>query len=61
MTEKLVEGRDYTIENGKFIFTAYYLSKRGYCCFSERQTNSSNQNVKKCKNCPYKGKNEKLR
>lgn len=48
MAEKLVEGRDYTIENGKFVFTAYYLSKRGYCCNNG------------CKNCPYKGKNEKL-
>lgn len=37
----LVEGVDYTVENGLYVFTAHYLRKRGYCC----------QNA--CRNCPY--------
>jgi hypothetical protein len=39
---ELVEGRDYTIIDGKWVFTAEYLMKRGYCCKCG------------CKNCPYK-------
>jgi hypothetical protein len=38
----LVEGIDYYIENGYFVFTAYYLKKRGTCCGSG------------CRHCPYK-------
>jgi hypothetical protein len=34
-------GVDYTIENGKYIFTRQYLLKRGYCCHFG------------CRNCPY--------
>lgn len=41
---KLEEGKDYIIEDGKFVFTAEYLKKRGYCC---------NNN---CRNCPYKNR-----
>lgn len=37
----LVEGRDYTTENGAMVFTAGYLQRRGYCCDSG------------CRNCPY--------
>jgi hypothetical protein len=37
----LVEGRDYYIENGLYVFTAYYLQQRGYCCKSG------------CRHCPY--------
>jgi hypothetical protein len=37
----LVEGLDYTIENGRWIFTAAYLLKRGACCGSG------------CRHCPY--------
>lgn len=37
----LVEGYDYTIEAGLFVFTAGYLKRRGYCCGSG------------CRNCPY--------
>jgi hypothetical protein len=37
----LQEGLDYYIENGYFVFTAYYLKKRGTCCGSG------------CRNCPY--------
>ena len=28
----LIEGVDYYIENGLYVFTAEYLRKRGYCC-----------------------------
>ncbi len=41
MTENLVEGIDYYIENGFVVFTAHYLQKRGYCCESG------------CRHCPY--------
>ncbi|HEX7960277.1 MAG TPA: DUF5522 domain-containing protein [Terriglobales bacterium] len=37
----LVEGVDYYIENGLWVFTAEYLKKRGYCCKSG------------CRHCPY--------
>lgn len=37
----LLEGRDYTLENGAMVFTASYLQRRGYCCDSG------------CRNCPY--------
>jgi hypothetical protein len=37
----LVEGLDYYIENGRYVFTEYYLKKRGYCCESG------------CRHCPY--------
>lgn len=41
-TEKLVEGKDYYIdEDGLMVFTTDYLMRRGYCCESG------------CKNCPY--------
>ena len=39
--EKLVEGIDYYIEGGRFVFTEHYLRKRGYCCQSG------------CRHCPY--------
>lgn len=42
----LEEGRDFTIEDGKYVFTRYYLKKRGYCCGSG------------CRNCPYQLKVE---
>jgi hypothetical protein len=37
----LVEGEDYYLENGKYVFTAHFLLKRGYCCESG------------CRHCPY--------
>jgi Family of unknown function (DUF5522) len=37
----LQEGIDYTIEDGKYVFTRNFLIKRGYCCHL------------KCRNCPY--------
>jgi hypothetical protein len=39
---KLIEGVDYEIENGNWVFTKWYHLKRGYCCHNE------------CINCPYK-------
>lgn len=38
----LVQGKDYYIEKGKYVFTAEYLNKRGYCCDCG------------CRHCPYK-------
>lgn len=37
----LQEGIDYYLENGLMVFTAVFLSRRGYCC--ERG----------CRHCPY--------
>ena len=37
----LIEGKDYTLENGAMVFTASYLQRRGYCCDNA------------CRNCPY--------
>jgi hypothetical protein len=43
---KLVEGVDYTLEEGKLVFTQDFLLRRGYCCNS------------RCRNCPYKLRQE---
>ncbi|MBK7870119.1 MAG: hypothetical protein IPJ74_05225 [Saprospiraceae bacterium] len=43
----LQEGIDYYIENGFFVFTEYFLLKRGYCCQSG------------CRHCPYGFQKEK--
>jgi len=37
----LVEGEDYYLENGNWVFTARFLLNRGYCCRSG------------CRHCPY--------
>ena len=39
--ERLIEGVDYTVENGLMILSRTYLLKRGTCCGSG------------CRNCPY--------
>lgn len=39
--DELVEGLDYYLEDGFFVFTAHYLRKRGFCCRSG------------CRHCPY--------
>jgi hypothetical protein len=39
--EPLEEGKDYYLENGFWVFTSYYLRKRGYCCKNA------------CRHCPY--------
>ncbi len=36
-----IEGEDYYIENGRWVFTASYHLKRGFCCGSG------------CRHCPY--------
>jgi Family of unknown function (DUF5522) len=38
---ELIEGIDYYVEGGLFVFTAEYLRERGYCCTSG------------CRHCPY--------
>lgn len=38
---RLVEGVDYYLENGFYVFTAGFLKRRGYCCGSG------------CRHCPY--------
>lgn len=38
---RFVEGVDYYLEDGKFVFRAEYHLKRGFCCNS------------KCRHCPY--------
>lgn len=37
----LIEGRDFTWEQGLMVMTARYLLRRGYCCENG------------CRNCPY--------
>lgn len=41
MPDVLLEGEDYTVENGRWVFTAAFLRRRGYCCGSG------------CRHCPY--------
>lgn len=38
---QLVEGIDYYVENGRWVFTAAYHRKRGHCCKSG------------CRHCPF--------
>lgn len=40
----LIEGKDYYIEKGRWVFTAQFLKARGYCCSSG------------CRHCPYNPK-----
>ena len=37
----LIEGLDYSIENGRWVFSRWYLLRKGQCCGNG------------CKNCPY--------
>lgn len=41
-----MQGRDYYLEKGLYVFTEEYLLNRGYCC-------SNN-----CRHCPYQSKTE---
>ena len=43
---KLVEGEDYTLEDGRMVLSREFLLKRGYCCNS------------KCRNCPYRSEKQ---
>ena len=38
---EMVEGIDYYLESGRWVFTAAYHLKRGYCCEN------------RCRHCPY--------
>lgn len=40
-TNHLIEGIDYYLQNGNYVFKAWFHLKRGYCC-----TNG-------CRHCPY--------
>jgi len=40
-TSELVEGIDFYIESGMYVFTKWYHLKRGHCCNSG------------CRHCPY--------
>ncbi|HRI61839.1 MAG TPA: DUF5522 domain-containing protein [Saprospiraceae bacterium] len=42
--EPLVEGVDYYLEKGYWVFTEHFLLKRGQCCGSG------------CRHCPYRKK-----
>lgn len=42
----LQEGVDFYIEGGFYVFTAAYLTQRGYCCGNG------------CRHCPYQGLKE---
>ncbi|MCC7464819.1 MAG: hypothetical protein IT261_01035 [Saprospiraceae bacterium] len=42
--ELLLEGVDYYLEKGYWVFTEHYLLKRGQCCGSG------------CRHCPYRKK-----
>jgi hypothetical protein len=44
--DPLVEGEDYYMEGGYFVFTEKYHLKRGYCCKSG------------CRHCPFRKKSE---
>jgi hypothetical protein len=41
LTGKLMEGIDYYVEKGNFVFTEWYHLKRGSCCGNG------------CRHCPY--------
>lgn len=49
MNAALVEGIDFYWEGDKFVFTAAYHQKRGYCCNS------------KCRHCPWREAREARR
>lgn len=40
-TAEIIEGIDYYLESGNYVFTKWYHLKRGYCCKSG------------CRHCPY--------
>lgn len=41
-----IEGIDYYVECGRWVFTAKYLQERGYCCKNG------------CRHCPYRTIND---
>lgn len=50
MSKALVEGEDYYLTpEGRFVFTAAYLQRRGHCCGSG------------CRHCPYPQDNTEIK
>jgi hypothetical protein len=47
-TDQLIEGLDYYLEDGKFVFKSWYHLKRGDCCRNG------------CRHCPYGYNKQKL-
>jgi len=47
LKQPLVEGEDYYVENGLYVFTSSFLRARGYCCESG------------CRHCPYSKETER--
>lgn len=45
--DSLIEGKDFYLENGFRVMTAYFLKNRGYCCGNG------------CRHCPYTPKHIK--
>ncbi len=41
----MIEGIDYYIDKGKYVFTEHFLRKRNYCCGNG------------CRHCPYVSQN----
>ena len=41
MGRELIEGVDYYVDNGMWVFTAHFLLSRGHCC------------RRNCRHCPY--------
>jgi len=39
--DELIKHIDFTIEKGNYVFSKWYLLKRGFCCGND------------CRNCPY--------
>jgi len=47
LSKKRTETEDYYYENGRMVFTAHYLKKRGTCCGNG------------CRHCPFDPKHVK--
>ncbi len=46
-SDGLIEGKDFTMENGYRVMTEEFLVRRGYCCSNG------------CRHCPYQPKAQK--
>lgn len=51
MEKQLIEGIDYYLKDGLFVFTEKYHLERGFCCESKGKKGS-------CKHCPYNKEKE---
>lgn len=43
----ILDKQDYYMEDGRYVFTAFFHIKRGYCCGN------------RCRHCPYIPKHQK--